>query len=408
MHAKLARRMDWLRASDIREMLKVTQRPDMISLAGGLPAPEIFPVAELAEAAARILRERGGIALQYATSEGHLPLREKIAARMNRIYGTDFAAAEILVTTGSQQALDLTAKLFLDEGDAVLCESPTYLAAIQAFDVFHPRWVEVATDDDGMDPEALAAALAANPQAKLVYVIPNSQNPSGRTWTLARRERFMEIVARHPVTVVEDNPYGEICYDGEPLPSLASLDRQGQVICLGTFSKTVAPGLRVGWLAVHGPLFGKLTILKGAADLHTSTFGQLVLDAYLEGGSRDANILRTRTLYRERRDAMLAALAREMPAGVRFTRPAGGLFIWLELPAGLDARALLPLCLERGVAFVPGGGFFPNGTREDTARLNFSNMPAERIVEGVRRLAEAMRELQARRAAPGAAVTRGC
>lgn len=398
MHANLARRMEWLRASDIREMLKVTQRPDMISLAGGLPAPEIFPVRELAAAAARIFDESGEIALQYATSEGHLPLREKIAARMNAIYGTAFSAAEILVTTGSQQALDLAAKLFLDEGDVVLCESPTYLAAIQAFDVFHPRWVEVATDDDGMDPEALEAALAAAPRAKLVYVIPNSQNPSGRTWTLERRRRFMEVVARHAVTVIEDNPYGEICYDGEPLPSLASLDRQGQVICLGTFSKTVAPGLRVGWIAVHGPLYGKLTILKGSSDLHTSTFTQLLLDAYLAGGTLDANIRRTRALYRERRDAMIAALERELPAGVRFTRPSGGLFIWLELPAGLDARALLPLCLERGVAFVPGGGFFPNGSRENTARLNFSNMPVERIVEGVRRLGEAMRQLAARQA----------
>jgi 2-aminoadipate transaminase len=304
------------------------------------------------------------------------------------------SADEVLVTTGSQQGLDLSAKLFLDEGDTVLCESPTYLAAISAFKVFSPRFVEVPTDDGGMKIEALERLLTAE-RPKLIYVVPNFQNPSGRTWTLERRVQFMELLRRHPIAVVEDNPYGEVYFEGEPLPALQSFDRSGSVVLLGTFSKVLAPGLRVGWVAARSPLIEKYVILKQATDLHTCIFSQMLVERYLERFDLDADLRRIRELYRQRRDAMLEALEGQMPAGVRFTRPSGGLFVWVELPGNLNARELLRRCLERDVAFVPGGAFFPERSREDTLRLNFSNMPVDRIREGVRRLAGALREMLA-------------
>ncbi len=395
MAVSFARRMEVVKASEIREILKITQRPGVISFAGGLPAPELFPVAEMDEASHLVLAEQGPTALQYSTTEGHPPLREKIAQRMDAKWGTRLSASEILVTVGSQQGLDLVAKLFLDEDDVVLCESPTYLGAISAFNVFRPRWVEVATDGEGMDPIALDRALAANPRAKLIYVVPNFQNPTGRTWSLARRKALMEIATRHAVPVLEDNPYGELRFEGESLPAIQSFDTEGLVLSVGTFSKVFCPGLRIGWVAAPRRYLDRLVILKQGADLHTPTLGQMQLDRYMELHDLDANVGRIRAVYRDRRDAMARALEREMPAGVTFSRPAGGLFLWVELPDALDARELLKRCLAREVAFVPGGAFFPNGGHENTLRLNFSNMPIERIEEGVRRLAASVRDLLA-------------
>ena len=390
MTMRMARRMEVLKASDIREILKVTQRPEVISFAGGLPAPEFFPARALADISRRILEEEGAAALQYSTTEGHPPLRAKIAHRLNGLWGTRYEASNILVTTGSQQGLDLVGKLLLDEGDPVLCESPTYLGAISAWNVFGPRWVEVPTDDEGMDIEGLEARLDRWPSAKFIYVVPNFQNPSGRTWSLERRRRLMEVATRRGVPVVEDNPYGELRFEGTHLPALASMDPDGLVITLGTFSKVFCPGLRLAWLAARSPAYEKLVILKQGTDLHTSTLHQFQVDRYLEENDLDADIARILPVYRERRDAMMECLEREMPEGVRFTRPAGGLFLWLELPAGRDARALLRECVLRDLAFVPGEAFFPCGGHADTLRLNFSNMPPVRIREGVRRLAEAL------------------
>jgi DNA-binding transcriptional MocR family regulator len=393
-NVSFARRMESVRASDIREMLKLTEKRDMISLAGGLPAPEVFPVAELAEITTRILLEEGSVALQYAATEGHPALRDRIAKRMNALWGTAVSAEEILVTTGSQQGLDLIGKLFIDEGDEILCESPTYVGAITAWNVFQPRWVEVATDDDGMVTSSLEERLAACRRAKLIYVVPNFQNPSGRTWSLERRRALMEVAGRWGVPVVEDNPYGEVRFEGSHLPALQSMDPSGLTIGLGTFSKILCPGLRIGWIATNPRFYGKLVILKQGADLHTSTLNQMQIAACMQREDFDARVGRIAALYRERRDAMAAALERFMPAGVRFTRPAGGLFLWLELPEGVSARALLLRCLECGVAFVPGGGFFPNGGHENTLRLNYSNMPPGRITEGIRRMAEALTALR--------------
>ncbi len=390
MTTRFAKRMEVLKASEIREILKVTQRPEVISFAGGLPAPELFPVKTLAAATQKVFEEEGMKALQYSTTEGHAPLRRKIAERMKTTWDTHVAPEQILVTSGSQQGLDLTGKLLLDDGDVVLCESPTYLGAISSWNVLRPRWVEVPTDDDGMDPSGLEAALREHPKAKAIYVIPNFQNPSGRTWSLERRRRFMEIVERHDVFVVEDNPYGELRFEGAPIASLKSLDRKGRVLALGTFSKVFCPGLRIAWIAAENPAYEKLVILKQGADLQTSTLGQLQVNRYLEENDLDADIARIIPVYRERRDAMLAALDAEMPAGVHFTRPLGGLFLWMTLPERLSARTLLDECLRQNVAFVPGGAFYPNGGHENTLRLNYSNMPIERIREGVRRLANAV------------------
>ncbi len=393
MENRFARRMDGLRASEIREILKVTVRPEVISLAGGLPAAELFPVEELKAAARRVLDECGPAAMQYSTTEGHLPLRTWIAQRMNARAGTAVAPQDVLVTTGSQQAIDLTGKLFLDEGDTVLCESPTYLGAINAFRAYEPRFVEVPTDDQGMVPAELERRLDGADRVKLVYVIPDFQNPSGRVWSLERRRRFMEIVRGRGVVVVEDAPYAEVRFEGTPLPTLKSLDTEGCVVFLGTFSKIFCPGFRVGWLSATPSLMEKYVLAKQGADLHTSTLAQMEIATYLSMFDLDANLRRIREVYRARRDAMVRALERELPAGARFTRPQGGLFLWVELPPSVNARELLERCLAQGVAFVPGGSFFPNGGHENTLRLNYSNMPEDRIAEGVRRLGAALREM---------------
>ncbi len=393
MALQLAKRIDALRASDVREMLKITQRSEIISFAGGLPAPELLPIRELAEATRRVLEEQGQQALQYSTTEGYLPLREKLAARMASRCGIRATAEQVLITTGSQQALDLSGKLFLDEGDTVLCESPTYIGAISALKVFRPHWVEVPTDEEGIDVEALERRLENCDRIKLVYVVPNFQNPTGTTWSLERRRRFAEIIMRHSVPVIEDNTYGELRFEGLPLPPIKSFDTKGYVIYLGTFSKILSPGMRIGWLTASSPLYEKYVILKQGSDLHTSTLCQMQISAYLEMFDLDRNLARMRNVYRERRDAMLRALEREMPKGVYFSRPSGGLFLWVELPAYLDARELLRRALELDVAFVPGGAFYPKGNKENTLRLSYSNMPVPRIEEGIRRLATAIKEM---------------
>lgn len=389
--------MQHLRASDIREILRITQRPEVISFAGGLPAAETFPTEELKAIAGDVLQTEGARALQYSTTEGHPPLREHIARRM-RQQGAAVSADEILVTSGSQQGLDLAAKAFLEPGDEILCESPTYLGFIQAAQVFEPRFVEVATDDQGMRIDALEERLAGCGKPRLIYAVPDFQNPSGRRWSAPRRKGLLEVARRHRVPVLEDAPYAEIRFAGDMVPSLKALDTDGLVIQLGTFSKIFCPGLRLAWIAAPAELLQRFVILKQATDLHTATLSQMLLVAYLERHDIDTAIERIRDLYRRRRDAMIAALEREMPAGVRFTRPEGGLFVWVELPEAADARRLLAGCLEREVAFVPGDCFFPAGGHENTLRLNFSNMPEERIAEGIARMAEALRALLAEEA----------
>jgi 2-aminoadipate transaminase len=393
MTIQFARRMNNLKASEIRELLKVTERPSVISFAGGLPAPESFPLVEMKAVAIELLDEDGRQALQYSTTEGHRPLREKIAERMTVRVGAPARPEEILITTASQQGLDLSGKVFLDEGDAVICESPTYIGAISAFRAYQPRFIEAPTDDDGMIVPELERILAREDRVKLIYVVPDFQNPTGRCWSAERRREFMRVVADHGIPVIEDAPYREIRFEGESAPSLKTLDENGLVVFLSTFSKIFAPGLRIGWVAAARPVLEKYVLVKQGADLHSSTRSQMELALYLSRFDIDANLRQTCALYRRRRDAMLQAIEREFPPEVRCTRPQGGLFLWATLPGRLNARAVLVRSIQRDVAFVPGGSFFPNGGHENTMRLNFSNMPEDRIDEGVRRIGKVLREL---------------
>ncbi|MCG6962896.1 MAG: PLP-dependent aminotransferase family protein [Acidobacteria bacterium] len=393
MSVELASRMAEMRTSEIREILKLTQRPGMISFAGGMPAAELFPVERVARVTEEVLARDGYRALQYSTTEGDPALREAIVERMNQVLGTDVRSDEILITSGSQQGLDLSGKLFLDEGDVVLCESPTYLGAINALRAYRPRFVEVPTDDEGMVITELERRLAENDRVKLVYVVPEFQNPTGHTWSLERRQAFLEVIARHDLPVLEDSPYAELRFEGAAVPSLKTLDTNGLVVFLGTFSKTFCPGLRVGWLAAERALRERYVMVKQGADLHTSTLCQRQVAVYLELFDLEADIERIRDTYRRRRDIMLRTMEEAFPPGIVYNRPQGGMFLWVELPDGTDARKVLERSLEQNVAFVPGSSFYPNGGHENTMRLNFSAMPEERIRDGVRRLAQVLGEV---------------
>jgi 2-aminoadipate transaminase len=392
MEFKFANRMAHLKASEIREILKITERPEIISFAGGLPDPELFPIEEIKVVNKIVFEEEGAIALQYATTEGYTPLREWIANRMNKRLGTNFDYENILITNGSQQALDLSGKVFLDKGDVVLCESPTYLAAISAFRAYECEFIEVPTDNDGMIPDELDRILENTKGVKIIYVIPDFQNPTGRTWSLERRDRLVKAAIKHHVVVIEDNPYGELRFEGEDLPSVKSFDRNGCVFCLGTFSKTFCPGYRIGWIAGDKTAIQKYVLVKQGADLQSNTIAQREIAKYLELYEIDDHIAKIREVYRRRRDLTVKTMEEEFPEGVTFTRPQGGLFAWVELPTYVNARDVLVKSLEKNVAFVPGGSFFPNGGKENTFRINFSNMPEDRIVEGLIYLAEVLRE----------------
>ncbi|MFN8224615.1 MAG: PLP-dependent aminotransferase family protein [Gaiellales bacterium] len=387
----LAGRMTGLRPSTIREILKVTAQPQVISFAGGLPAPELFPVDEVREAVNAVLTELGSEALQYGESEGYRPLREWITAEMGR-RGVDTETERILVTNGSQQVLDLVAKTMLEPGDVVLTETPTYLAAIQAFQVFEVEFVSVPTDEHGLIPEELPTLIERH-RPKLLYTIPNFQNPTGITLSADRRERVAAIAAERGLLVVEDDPYGKLRYRGDEIPPLKHWDVTGNVVYASTFSKTIAPGLRVGWLVAPAELFIPLLILKQASDLHTSSLDQRIVHRYLTGFDQTEHLEWIRHAYGERFGILDAALDRELPAGYRWTSPDGGMFLWVTAPETVDTLALLERAVERDVAFVPGRDFFPTGGGNNFFRLNFSNSTPERIREGVARLGALCREL---------------
>ncbi|MGI5843829.1 MAG: PLP-dependent aminotransferase family protein [Candidatus Xenobium sp.] len=390
-HNRFARRMAGMSASEVREILKVTERPEILSFAGGLPAPELFPTKELAVQAKALLEEEGIRALQYAPTEGYLPLREWICERMNTVWGSQVTPSEILITSGSQQGLDLTTKVFLDEGDLVWCESPTYLAALGAFNAAMPRYEEMVTDQDGVILDGLEERLKKTPP-KMVYVIPTFQNPSGRTWSMERRRGFMELMTKYGIPVIEDNAYYEVRFDEVEYCSLKSFDPEGLVVSLASFSKVLCPGLRVAWVAASPEIISRYIIIKQSTDLQTSNFNQMLIYRFLKNHDFDQRLEQLRDTYRIRRDAMVAALEEELPEGVNFTRPAGGMFIWLEMPENIDAHALLQRCLKAFVAFVPGFTFYPENGRRNTARLNFSNLPPEKIRQGVRAFAHCLAE----------------
>jgi len=387
---RFALRTQGMTSSAIRELLKVTADPEIISFGGGLPAPEGFPLAELEAAAVRVIAAHGRTALQYGSTEGYLPLREMLVRHMAR-YGIEVTPANVLITCGAQQALDLIGKLFLDSGDRVLTEQPTYLGALQAFTSYQARYLTVPIDGHGMRVDLLEDALRAGP--KLLYVLPNFQNPAGVTLSWERRQRLVELAGRYGVPIVEDDPYGQLRYEGKHLPPLVKIDAEvhgcsrgerlcrGGVLYVGSLSKTLGPGLRVGWVVAPEPVMSRLVQMKQGADLHTSTFTQMVAYETACGGFLDRHVQRLREIYGERRNAMLAALARHFPAGIEWTRPHGGLFLWVTLPEGLDSAALFQEALKEKVAFIPGASFHPCGGGERTLRLNFSYCTPEVIEE---------------------------
>jgi 2-aminoadipate transaminase len=392
---RYALRARGMKSSAIRELLKLIEDPGIISFAGGLPAPEVFPVAEVADAAQRVLTDHAASALQYGATEGYLPLRELLVRHMAR-YGIEVTPANVLITSGAQQALDLVGKLFVNAGDHLLTEEPTYVGALQAFTAYQAQYLTVPIDAEGLRTDLLEEALRAGP--KFMYVLPNFQNPGGVTLSLERRWRLVELASRYGVPIVEDDPYGQLRYEGSHLPPLVKIDAEhhgsacpghpyhGGVIYLGSLSKTLTPGLRIGWMVAPEEVVAKLVQMKQGMDLHTSTFNQMVVYEVARGGFLDRHVRHVREVYGARRNAMLASLERHFPPGVRWTRPQGGLFLWVTLPEHLDSVDLLQDALKEKVAFVPGISFHPNGGGRNTMRLNFSYSRPEVIEEGIRRL----------------------
>jgi 2-aminoadipate transaminase len=392
MSFRFAARMNHLRRSFVREILKVTDRPDVISFAGGLPNAEMIPVEAIAAASEKVLRRDGQEALQYRTTEGYPPLREWIAGQY-AARGVRVSVEEILITTGSQQGLDLLGKVLIDEGDEVVVEDPTYLAAIQSFGLYGSRFLPVRTDEDGAELGVLTDALGASP--KLVYCMPDFQNPTGISYSAERRRRVGEMVRDSSAVLVEDDPYGQLRFRGEAQRSLA-VHNPGRTVMLGSFSKTIAPGLRLGWVCAPAELMEKLVMVKQAADLHTEHLAQRVTYQFLADNDFERHLEMIRRTYKAHCDAMLEAIARYVPAGVQTTQPDGGMFLWMTLPGGVSAMDLFPLAVERGVAFVPGGPFHAGGGGENTLRLNFTNAEPKRIEAGIERLGAAIAELLGR------------
>jgi 2-aminoadipate transaminase len=382
-----ARRAARMNPSVIREILKVTERAGIVSLAGGLPSPDSFPVEAMREATARVLRDAPREALQYAASEGYAPLREWVAQHLAEQQGLAVDASQVLITTGSQQGLDLVGKVLLDPGSAVAVEAPTYLGALQAFAPYEPEVVTVPCDDDGPRPESLGAARGA----RFLYVLPNFQNPSGRCLSEARRAALVQAAQAQGLPIVEDNPYGDLWFDSVPPPSLASRWAEGTVY-LGSFSKVLAPGLRLGYVVAPPHLGPKLLQAKQAADLHTPGFNQRVVFEVIRDGFLRDHVPTIRARYKAHRDAMEQALQTYLPAGCRWNTPSGGMFFWLELPEGVDATAMLPRAVERGMAYVPGAPFFAEAPRANTLRLSFVTVPPDQIHRGIAMLAATLKE----------------
>jgi 2-aminoadipate transaminase len=392
---RFAQRVQGMKSSAIRELLKVTEQPEMISFAGGLPAPEVFPVEQVKIASQKALTEHGEQALQYGATEGYRPLREWVAQRMSR--GTVKLSVEnVLITSGSQQALDLLGKILIDPGDRVIVEAPTYMGALQAWNPYGPTYVTVAADAQGLRTDELDLALQA--EASYLYVLPNFQNPTGVTLTAGRRQVLVNKMRSAGVPIIEDDPYAELRFEGTELPSLLTLEGQdqqgiynGNVIYLGTFSKILAPGMRLGWVIAPPEVINKLVQAKQGADLHTASFTQLIAYELARDGFLDRHVDLIRDTYRLRRDAMLESMEEHFPARVQWTHPEGGMFLWVTLPEGIDATDVLRAAVEQNVVFVPGESFYPDGSVVlNTLRLNYSHDQPERIREGIGRLARVL------------------
>ncbi|HZW13268.1 MAG TPA: PLP-dependent aminotransferase family protein [Noviherbaspirillum sp.] len=378
---QFSKRAEQLQSSVIREILKVTVRPEVISFAGGLPSPATFPVEHMRAAFDTVLANQGKVALQYGPTDGYGPLREWIAASLST-GGAKISAEQVLMVSGSQQGLDLLAKVLIDEGSKVLVETPSYLGALQAFSVYQPEFVSVPTDDHGLLPEQVAGVAQG---ARLLYALPNFQNPTGRTLSVERRTALVETCARLRLPLIEDDPYGALSYRGEPLPKMIAMNPDG-VIYMGSFSKVLTPGIRLGYVVAPLPLVRKLEQAKQAADLHTAQLTQMVVYEAIKDGFLNQHIPTIRKLYSDQCDAMLAALKEHFPASVTWTKPEGGMFIWVTLPKHIDTMKLLDEAIAQNVAFVPGAPFYANTPENNTLRLSFVTVPPEKIREGVARL----------------------
>lgn len=391
-------------ASEVRALFAVAARPDVISLAGGMPFVRALPTDEVVEVATRVLRDRGPVALQYGAGSGQEGLKERLVEVMAEA-GVTAAPGDVLITVGAQQALDLVGKLFTDPGDLIAVEAPSYVGALSAFAAFQPRYLQIPLDQDGLVVEALEEALAAGARPKFLYTCPNFHNPAGVTLATERRRRLVEVCRRANVPIVEDDPYGMLRFEGQPAPPLHALDPEN-VIYLGTLSKIFCPGIRVGWAVAPPHVLQRLTLFKEAADLCSSNLNQLVAEEWLSDRDRWRSSLRDLTgVYRSRRDAMLDALEHHFPGDASWTRPEGGFYVWVSLRPGTDVRALLPRAVERGVAYVPGTAFYPDGSGADRLRLAFCYPPEDAIVEGVRRLGQLLAEQDERHGSPRGAAS---
>lgn len=389
---KFSKRANNIKTSEIREILKLIENPEIISFAGGLPAPELFPKEEIIKLTAEVINNEGNEALQYGTTEGYNPLRKAILEQRLNPFGITGTIDNILITSGSQQGLDFTGKLFIDKDDVIIVEKPSYLGAINAFRVYETQFVEVSMDKDGMIIEELEEKLKLYPNAKFIYTIPDFHNPSGITMSLERRKQLADIANRYKVPVLEDSPYGELVLEGEKLPPIKSFDTDGYVIYFGTFSKTFCPGLRLGWIFGDEKVINKYVTLKQSSDLQCSSLDQRIIAYYLNNYNLDEHIEKIKSVYKKRRDIMFACMDEFLPKEINYTRSKGGLFTWLELREDIDTVKLLEEALRFNVAFVPGSSFFASGGHNNYMRLNYSNMPEDKIVEGIKRLSKLLKE----------------
>lgn len=373
-------------------ILKAAADPKIISFAGGLPAPELFPVKEMQAAVDKAFEEHGQEAMQYGAAKGVTALRELILQHVKEKEGVTGALDNVLVTTGSEQVLDLVGKAFVNPGDTVLVEQPTYLCALDVFKSYGAKFVGVAMDEQGMKMDALEDALKAHPETKLVYTVPNFQNPTGRTMAVDRRKKLAELAAKYDVYVLEDNPYGEIRFAGTHVPAVKSFDETGHVFYMSTFSKTLAPGFRLGWVVADEDVINKLTVLKQSADLHTDNLAQYAVVEFLDNNDLDAHVKEISDLYGKRKQLMADGLKKYFPAGVKYTNPEGGMFLWVEVPGVDDTVELFKECLKHNVAFVPGDPFFAGKPQPGAFRLNYSNAKEDQIKVGMKQLGEALQE----------------
>lgn len=389
---KISSRMQQLKPSDIRVVMKlIAENPGTISLASGSPDPSLFPVEAFREINAQILQENPSVALQYGMTLGRMPLRERIALEMSRI-GKNTKPTQIMVTTGSQQGLSLAAQLFCDKDDTIVTENPSYLGALSAFKPFGVQCVGIDGDEDGMDMEALDAYIQAHENIRMLYVVPNFQNPTGKTWSLERRKKLLRIASKYDLPIVEDDAYGRLRYEGEFLPSLFDIDTDGRVVYLGSFSKILSPGLRVGWIATSEKMITQLEMLKYGADLQSVEISQMMVESFFDKYDIDAHLETIRSSYRSRRDAMIHAIEQYFPEEASYIYPEGGMFVWVTLPESIDCRQLLEEAVKRKVAFVPGTSFYPSEDIHHTCRLNFSAMNEEKIIQGIQILGECISE----------------